>query len=104
FIKTGTLAGSGLLLGPLPVSLHRMVETPYAGNTLMETSYALLQKWGQGLLALQLNKPGMKTLHGGFLCPACATIHGRSGDAVFPLLLLAEKTKDAKYLKAALDV
>lgn len=104
FIKMGTLAGSGLLLGPLPPVLHGRIETPYAGNALMETSYALLQKWGEGLLALQLGRPGMKTLHGGFLCPACSTIHGRSGDAVFPLLLLAEQTKDEKYLKAALDV
>lgn len=30
-------------------------------------------------------------LDGGFLCPACARIHGRIGDTVLPLMYLADK-------------
>ncbi|MDE3150213.1 MAG: hypothetical protein KGL37_12155, partial [Acidobacteriota bacterium] len=42
--------------------------------------------------------------YGGLLCPSCALIHGRCGDAVYPLLKMAHSTGDAKYLRAAMLV
>ena len=35
------------------------------------------------------------------MCPACARMHGRIGDAVLPLMYLAEKTGNQKYLLGA---
>ena len=40
-------------------------------------------------------------LDGGVICPACTRMHGRTGDAVLPLMYLADKTKNPKYLDAA---
>jgi hypothetical protein len=63
----------------------------------------LLETWCDGLLAHQSNNPD-PALRGALLCPACAIIHGRCGDAVYPLLRVAHTTGRAKYLEAALLV
>ena len=62
--------------------------------------FALLRDWCDALCALQSDLPD-RTLHGGVLCPACKTIHGRCHEAVYPLLYTAKRTGDAKYLTAA---
>lgn len=70
-------------------------QAPYAG---------LLKTWCDGLIAHQqtaIKDPG---LYGGLLCPACTLIHGRCGDAVYPLLRVAHTTGDARYVRAALLV
>jgi|CZKZ01.1.fsa_nt_gi hypothetical protein len=64
----------------------------------------LLQKWCDGLVARQITGIADSALRGGLLCPACGLIHGRCGDAVYPLLRVAHSTGDAKYLRAALEV
>lgn len=64
----------------------------------------LLQTWCDGLLRYQVVGMSAPALAGSFLCPACAMIHGRCGDAVYPLLHMAHRTGDEKYLKAALLV
>jgi len=64
----------------------------------------LLQIWCDGLLAHQVSAIKDPALHGGLLCPACGMIHGRCGDAVYPLLRVAQSTGDGKYLRAALLV
>ena len=64
---------------------------------------ATLQSWCDGMLAHQITNPD-PALNGGLLCPACAMIHGRCGDAVYPLLRVAHTTGQAKYLHAALAV
>ncbi|MFD0675835.1 MULTISPECIES: hypothetical protein [unclassified Paenibacillus] len=38
---------------------------------------------------------------GGIRCPACRTVHGRCGDAIFPLYYLYITTGNAKYLTSA---
>ncbi len=63
----------------------------------------LLQTWCDGLLAHQSTNPD-PALRGALLCPACAIIHGRCGDAVYPLLRQAHATGQSKYLEAALLV
>lgn len=80
------------------------IPTRYADNELLTAAYDLLHQWGKGLLALQVKEKLSPGLQGGILCPACASIHGRSGDAIFPLLLLADTTKDPQYLDAALQL
>lgn len=64
----------------------------------------VLQRWCDGLLAHQLSSIENPALHGGLLCPACGLIHGRCGDAVYPLMRMAHSTGDAKYLRAAVAV
>jgi hypothetical protein len=64
----------------------------------------LLQTWCDGLLAHQVSAITNPGLHGALLCPACAMIHGRCGDAVYPLLHVAHTTGNAKYLQAAISV
>jgi len=75
-----------------------------AQPTPPENLYAqLLQTWCDGLLAHQSTNPD-PALRGALLCPACAIIHGRCGDAVYPLLRQAHTTGQSKYLEAALLV
>jgi hypothetical protein len=64
----------------------------------------LLETWCDGLLAHQETAIHDSALRGALLCPACAIIHGRCGDAVYPLLRVAHTTGKAKYLEAALLV
>jgi len=64
----------------------------------------LLQKWCDGLLAHQQTAIKDPALYGGLLCPACALIHGRCGDAVYPLLRVAHTTGEARYVRAAMLV
>jgi hypothetical protein len=72
--------------------------------TAQQTLYAtLLQTWCDGLLDHQSTNPD-PALRGALLCPACAIIHGRCGDAVYPLLRQAHTTGKSKYLEAALLV
>jgi hypothetical protein len=64
----------------------------------------LLHTWCDGLLAHQVRGMADPSLNGGFLCAACGIVHGRCGDAVYPLLRMAHTTGDEKYLRAALAV
>jgi hypothetical protein len=63
-----------------------------------------LKTWCDGLLARQVTEMRNPAFYGGLLCPACAFIHGRCGDAVYPLLRMAHTTGEAKYLRAAMLV
>jgi len=61
----------------------------------------LLQTWCDGLLAHQVTAMRDPGLYGGLLCPACGLVHGRCGDAMYPLLHMAHATGEQKYLHAA---
>ncbi len=61
-----------------------------------------LQTWCDGLVAHQVTEMQDPAFYGGLLCPACAVIHGRCGDAVYPLLRMAHTTGNAKYMRAAI--
>ena len=63
-----------------------------------------LKTWCDGLLARQVKEMRDPAFQGGLLCPACAFIHGRCGDAVYPLLRVAHTTGEAKYIRAAIGV
>lgn len=70
-------------------------------NRNIEGYYQLLKTWCDALLEHQIVGTGEPRLDGGFWCPACMCIHGRSHDAVYPLLCLADITGEEKYLTAA---
>ena len=69
-------------------------------NSLRGEAEKLLTEWMDTLLTYQCVNLH-SALDGGILCPACARIHGRIGDAVLPLMYLADKTGNDKYLHAA---
>lgn len=74
-------------------------------TTVEEKLYSdLLRTWCDGLIARQVKTPDRPEFRGGFLFAACGLIHGRCGDAVYPLLRMAHSTGDHKYLDAALEV
>ena len=60
-------------------------------NSLRGEAEKLLTEWIDTLLTYQCVNLH-SALDGGILCPACARIHGRIGDAVLPLMYLADKT------------
>jgi hypothetical protein len=63
-----------------------------------------LKTWCDGLIAHQITEMRDPAFYGGLLCPSCVFIHGRCGDAVYPLLRMAHTTDEAKYLRAAILV
>ena len=66
----------------------------------MNSYFNLLKTWCDRLLELQLNSTDPR-INGGIICPACHFIHGRCGDAIYPLTTVADITGDKKYLDAA---
>lgn len=72
--------------------------------TFFPESEALLRDWCDGLLRQQIDEPNDSARHGAFTCPACGFLHGRCGDAVLPLLTMAQRSGEERYLRAALAV
>ena len=71
----------------------------FSDSDLRNEAENLLVEWVDTLLTYQCAELN-PALDGGILCPACARIHGRIGDAVLPLMYLADKTGNDKYLIA----
>ncbi len=63
-------------------------------------SLSLLKQWCDALLEYRVEKLHPR-LDGALLCPACQVVHGRCGELVYPLLCLADRTGEARYLDAA---
>ncbi|MFW5980661.1 MAG: hypothetical protein ACOCRB_01430, partial [Halanaerobiaceae bacterium] len=63
--------------------------------------FELLQSWCDSLVDLQIEEIKSSGIYGGIMCPVCSRIHGRSADAVYPLMYLAEETGEDKYLTTA---
>ncbi|MCR5782047.1 MAG: hypothetical protein K6G90_04845 [Clostridia bacterium] len=61
----------------------------------------LLSDWGEALVKLQIVMPERPELDGGIMCPACRMIHGRCHEAVYPLMCLAARTGEERYLTSA---
>ncbi|GJM30436.1 MAG: hypothetical protein DHS20C17_30710 [Cyclobacteriaceae bacterium] len=103
FLKSGGLASVGLLMSKGAFSSTLSDRTAeVSGNELLSLSYELLQQWADRLISLQFNDPKVPGLNGGILCPACSKVHGRIGDTIYPLMFLAEKKQEQKYLDAAI--
>ena len=87
-----------------PAWLHAAGSDGAMPGLMDELMRGLLRDWCDGLMRLQVNDPSRAEAHGAFNCPACGFIHGRCGDAVLPLLAMAEHTGDGRYLESALRV
>ena len=53
---------------------------------------SLMKTWCDALVAHQVTEMPGTGIHGGIMCPACSRIHGRCGDAVYPLMRMAGPT------------
>jgi hypothetical protein len=94
--------GAKLALPGWLAAQGRSVFQKFSAGSLPYT--ALLQTWCDGLIAHQETGIADDGVRGAFVCPACGIIHGRCGDAVYPLLRVARTTGDAKYVHAAMAV
>lgn len=98
------LAAAQSAAAVLPASFASIPGSPASPDGHPANPYeSLLHTWCDALLAHQvsLDHPAMR---GGLLCPSCVLIHGRCGEAVYPLLRVAHTTGDDRYLRAALEV
>jgi hypothetical protein len=94
--------GAKLALPGWLAAQNRNVFQKFAAGAL--PYMALLQTWCDGLIAHQETGIADDAVRGALVCPACGIIHGRCGDAVYPLLRMARTTGDAKYVRAAMAV
>lgn len=62
---------------------------------------ALLRRWCDAMLKYQLHDTGDTRLDGGLLCPGCMRVHGRSADAILPLVTQWQTDGDERCLHAA---
>ena len=101
----GATALTAKLTFPNLVAAAEQLDPRAQPATKLENNlYAqLLETWCDGLIAHQSTNPD-PALRGALLCPACAIIHGRCGDAVYPLFRMAHTSGKAKYLEVALLV
>lgn len=102
FILATSAAGLGGLVAPAWLSAAEAPGTK--PGQFVELMRGLLRDWCDGLIRLQVNDPARPEVHGALNCPACGFIHGRCGDALLPLLAMAEHTGEDRYLDAALRV
>lgn len=96
--------GAGIALPELLSSASPPAPAPVSASSEKELYASLLHAWCDGLVARQITGMADSMLDGGLLCAACGLIHGRCGDAVYPLLCVAHSTGNDKYLRAALAV
>ncbi len=105
FSTTGATALAAQSAFPFLSAAQQQNEPVASAAAAGENLYAqLVREWCDGLIRHQLSGLHDPALDGGFLCPACALIHGRCADAVYPLLHTAQATGDDRYVQAALRV
>lgn len=63
--------------------------------------FELLRNWCERLMELQIQEAPQEYFRGGILCPACRMIHGRVGDAIYPMIVLYDRTGRKAYLETA---
>ena len=71
---------------------------------MLNEYFNLLKQWCDSLLKLQINEIKSPGIYGGIMCPACSRIHGRCADAVYPIMYMAHKTGEKRYLDAAVKL
>ena len=92
--RRGVIAAGAGLAALASTAIARPVQTRDAYQSLLLT-------WCDALVAHQVRGLADATVDGGFLCPGCGIVHGRSADAVYPLLCAAKLTGRRTYVDAA---
>ncbi len=80
-----------------------VIAAPHARTSILSRNAyeKLLLTWCDGLVARQARGHADPAIDGGFLCPGCGLVHGRSADAIYPLLCAARLTGRRDYVAAA---
>ena len=99
FIKTSAIGSAGLF-GAFNFSGISAFGREDDAD-LYSLSRALLNDWTEALLKLQIKDRSRPDDFGGIICPAKKIVHGRVGDAIYPLLYLADETGNSKYTDSA---
>jgi hypothetical protein len=101
-LSAATITAAGLNLSGTELLADTNAHQPLPEGA--KSYKELLRTWCDGLIAHQITAIKDPGVYGGMICPACGIIHGRCGDAVYPLLRMAHTTGESKYLQAALLV
>lgn len=72
-----------------------------SARTVDAQADALFARWLDSFVNRQVSGCDDEALEGGVLCPACAAMHGRAVDAVWPLSWQYKRTGNQRYLEAA---
>ncbi len=105
FIQKTTLSGVGMSLVNYNALFGCNASVSNSQNPeFLRIVRDLLEDWCDGMIKNQIIDPENPKLHGALGCPACDHIHGRCMDAVYPFMYMADKTKDKKFMDAAILV
>ena len=100
FLQTAGVGGLALAW-PWPVAAAAPTAAAAGPGSFQKLTAGLLADWCEGLLQQQIREPANPARHGAFACPACARLHGRVGDSVYPLLHRARTTGESRFVDAA---
>src|SRR5262244_1457125 len=103
-LRLSATAGAGIAFPNWANANPEEKQTAAEANQNNNLYADLLTTWCDGMTARQATAMRERALYGGLICPACVLIHGRCVDAVYPFLLMARSTGNAKFLDAALRV
>ena len=100
FIRISALGGAVLASG----TYNNTFASFLPEDKLTFLSRELLETWINALLSLQIADQSRTEDYGGLWCPACKRVHGRVADAIYPLMYMADKKQDSKYLDSAVQL
>lgn len=97
-LYTGAALGLGGLLLP---GCSRGADEGAAAMDGRAELESLFATWSDALLLHQIGRDAGRESAGALACPGCGFVHGRCGDALYPLLRRARTTGDQRYADAA---
>ncbi len=102
FVQSAILSGLGLAMSPAIAGVSSLIENEIDQNDdLFMMADDLLLTWVGALLKHQIINDTTPALYGGLMCPACKRVHGRVADSIYPLVHMAHKKQDSRYMEAA---
>ncbi|WP_201980141.1 hypothetical protein [Hymenobacter rubidus] len=99
FLKTGAVAGAGILSSIGTLEALALPPTPSAD--LYTLSAQLAEQWLAALLKLQVTDAAQGLDYGGIRGPGDAGVPGRIAETIYPLLRAARRSQQSRYLDAA---
>lgn len=102
FLQTAAIGGLGMALLPAVSNAACFFDYELTNeNDLFALAGNLLNTWTDALLKSQITDDRTPALYGGLMCPACKRVHGRVADSIYPLVHMAQKKQDSRYMEAA---
>lgn len=105
FLNLTTFASMGIMLPIYSCNSKHSKKMNLSNMTDFEKkSLNLLKTWCDAMIRDQIEDKGKPEWDGALYCHACEDVHGRSNDAVYPFMYMADATGDQKYLDAAIKL